>query len=135
MRALGLIGGVLALCALAGCAALRPVVVYQEGKVEITRIDYGGWHGCWRMSNGTADLVLVPQIARIMQYGPADEDGLLFVNPALTPEATGGAEPTDTPTTAATSSGWPRRRRGDGRRTPNWTAARAASRCSRTARC
>ena len=90
-RALGVIGAGLALCLLVGCAAARPVLVYQEGNVSITRMDYGGWHGCYRMSNGTADVVIVPQIARIMQYGPSGQEGLLFVNAPLTPQAPGWA--------------------------------------------
>jgi len=102
-RTLGVVGTWLALCTPAGCAASRPVFVYQKGNMSITRMDYRGWRGCYRMTNGTAQVVVVPQIARIMQYGPAGGtgppggDGLLFVNPELTPEATGGARPQQYP--------------------------------------
>jgi hypothetical protein len=94
-------GAGLALLVLAGLGAARPdagtaagtAAVYQEGNMSITRTDYRGWHGCYRMSNGTAEVVIVPQIARIMQYGPAGGDGLLFVNAPLTPEVAGPGEP------------------------------------------
>lgn len=67
MRALGAIIAGLAFCTLAGCAAPRPGLIYQEGKMSITRMDFHGWHDCYRMSNGTVEVVLVPQVARIMQ--------------------------------------------------------------------
>jgi len=88
---------VCALALMAGCAAPRPNAVYQEGSMSITRVDYHGWPGCYRMTNGTVDVVIVPQIARIMQYGPAGGEGLLFVNEPLTPEVRGASEPTDYP--------------------------------------
>jgi hypothetical protein len=97
MRAIGTITVGLALYMLGGCAAARPVTVYQEGNMSITRVDFHGWHDCYRMSNGTAQVIVVPQIARVMQYGPAEGPGLLFVNPKLTPEAIGDAEPKEYP--------------------------------------
>jgi hypothetical protein len=91
------VGAGMALCMLAGCATARPMIVYKEGNVSITRMDFHGWPHCYRLSNGTAEVTVVPQVARIMQYGPAGEEGLLFVNPALTPEAIGTAEPKEYP--------------------------------------
>jgi hypothetical protein len=96
-RVLTALGAALSLYLLAGCAAIRPVTVYQEGNVSITRTDYHGWKGCYRITNGTADVVVVPQIARVMQYGPAGQEGLLFLNGPLTPEAAGTGEPKEYP--------------------------------------
>src|SRR5438105_716976 len=51
--------------------------------VAVERVDYHGWPGCFRLTNGTVDVVVVPQIGRVMRYGPVGGPNLLWENPAL----------------------------------------------------
>lgn len=51
--------------------------------VSVERVDYRGWPGCFRLTNGTVDVVIVPQIGRVMRYGPVGGPNLLWENPAL----------------------------------------------------
>ena len=54
-----------------------------EARVTIEQIEYHGWHGAYRMSNGTVDLVIVPRIGRIMRYGFVGGPNVLWENPDL----------------------------------------------------
>ena len=36
-------------------------------EVKIDRIEYHGWAGCYRVSNGSVELLYVPQVGRIMR--------------------------------------------------------------------
>ena len=61
-------------CALglgAGCRSVAPVA---------TRVVYGD-HSCWHLSNGTVDLVVNPEIGRIVRYGFVGSTNLLWDNP------------------------------------------------------
>src|SRR4051794_19258518 len=51
--------------------------------VSVERVDYRGWPGCFRLTNGTVDVVVVPQVGRVMRYGPVGGPNLLWENPAL----------------------------------------------------
>jgi hypothetical protein len=46
--------------------------------ISIQKIQYNGWNNCWRMSNGVVDLVVVPQIGRIMRYGMINKRNILW---------------------------------------------------------
>jgi len=65
------------LVALVGCAGA------SRGDVTVRRTDYHGWRGAWRLSNGTVDLVFVPQIGRVMRFGFVGGPNVLWENPAL----------------------------------------------------
>ncbi|HEU4753793.1 MAG TPA: DUF4380 domain-containing protein [Armatimonadota bacterium] len=56
-----------------------------SGKAAVTveTVEYHGWPGAYRLSNGSVELVLVPQIGRIMRYGYAGERNVLWENPAV----------------------------------------------------
>ncbi len=72
--------------ALLGCVAVSPFAVGASGekqRVEVRRLEYQGWPGAYQLSNGTVDLVFVPQIGRIMRYGYSGEKNFLWENPAL----------------------------------------------------
>ncbi len=58
---------------------LRPVM----GETTVQRIDYQEWKGAYRLSNGTVELIFVPQIGRIMRYGFVGDTNLLWENPNL----------------------------------------------------
>ena len=65
---------------MAGCSAQAAVTVSQG--------EYHGWAGVYRLSNGTVDLVFVPQIGRIMRYGYVGERNVLWENTALAGKTT-----------------------------------------------
>ena len=50
--------------------AMPPITVRTE--------TYEGWTGCFRVSNGLVDLVVVPQIGRIMRFGAVGQRNLLW---------------------------------------------------------
>lgn len=53
----------------------------HAAKVEV--VTYHGWAGCYRLSNGVADAVFVPQIGRIMRFGYVTGANYLWENEAL----------------------------------------------------
>jgi hypothetical protein len=55
----GLLG--LLFCCTAGSAA--------RSATTVERITYKGWSDAYRLTNGTADLVVAPSVARILRYG------------------------------------------------------------------
>lgn len=61
------------------CAGIASATVWAQ-KVE--RVSYKGWQDCYRLSNGTVEVVVVPSVARIMHYGFVGEPNVLWVNPA-----------------------------------------------------
>jgi len=52
-------------------------------EVKVTTENYKGWPGSMRISNGRVDLVVVPQIGRVMRYGFVDGPNLLWENQAF----------------------------------------------------
>ena len=59
------------------------VVCRSDADVKIEQIEYHGWKGSYRMSNGTVELVFVPQIGRIMRYAFIGGKNVLWENQAL----------------------------------------------------
>ncbi|MDX1932405.1 MAG: hypothetical protein SFU56_07355 [Capsulimonadales bacterium] len=51
--------------------------------VKIERVRYKGWSDCWKLSNGTVELVLVPAVSRILHYGFKGGPNLLWENRPL----------------------------------------------------
>ena len=54
-----------------------------SAEVRVQQVEYKGWANCWKLSNGTVDLVVVPQIGRIMFFGFTGGSNVLFENLAL----------------------------------------------------
>jgi len=52
-------------------------------KVRVTQTTYHGWPDSYIISNGKAEVVVVPRIGRIMQFGFAGEEGVFWENRAL----------------------------------------------------
>jgi hypothetical protein len=50
---------------------------------DVQQIDFHGWSGAYEITNGEARVVVVPQIGRIMHYGLADGDNVLWNKPEL----------------------------------------------------
>ncbi|NSW77778.1 MAG: hypothetical protein HPY54_01945 [Chthonomonadetes bacterium] len=54
----------------------------SAGAQVVQQVSYRGWQGCYRITNGTVEVVVVPSIARIMHYSFVGEPNVLWVNPA-----------------------------------------------------
>src|SRR5579862_9449152 len=67
--------------------ALLALGVAANGEVTVTQTDYNGWSGAYRLTNGAAELIFVPQIGRIMRYGYVDGPNILWNNPAMAGKA------------------------------------------------
>jgi hypothetical protein len=50
---------------------------------RIERMAWGGWAEAYRISNGEAELVVVPAVSRILHYGLAGGANLLWQNPRV----------------------------------------------------
>ncbi len=50
----------------------------NSSRVEAGTVTYHGWKGALRLSNGVVDLVYVPQVGRVMRYGPIGGTNLLW---------------------------------------------------------
>ncbi len=50
-------------------------------RVEVTSVRYGRWDDCIQLSNGEVDVIIVPDIGRIVRYGPRGGENLLWENP------------------------------------------------------
>lgn len=66
-----------------GVLALAAVATASQAAVNVTMVDYQGWKNVYRLENGTVELIVVPQIGRIMHYGYIGGPNMLWVNPAL----------------------------------------------------
>jgi len=64
-------------------SGLIAVVATAQGAVKTRRVEYHGWKGCFALSNGTVELIYVPQIGRIMRYGYAKGPNILWENGKL----------------------------------------------------
>lgn len=52
-------------------------------EVTVSQVTYNGWQGAYQLSNGTVEVVFVPQMGRIMRYGPVNGPNMLWNNPAM----------------------------------------------------
>ena len=59
------------------------VVGRSSADVKVEKVEYHGWKGSYRMTNGTVELVFVPQIGRIMRYAFVGGKNVLWENPTL----------------------------------------------------
>lgn len=53
------------------------------GAVTVKQVRFEGWPNCYQLSNGTVEVVIVPQIGRIMRYGYVGDKNMIWVNPAM----------------------------------------------------
>lgn len=59
-----------------------PAAKKLSAQVVVTRESYNGWNDVYKLSNGTAEVVIVPQIARIMRFGFVGGANLFWNNDA-----------------------------------------------------
>jgi hypothetical protein len=79
VMALVLIAG----AAAAAAAAATAAAAAAAAPVTVTRVNYHGWPGAYRLANGTVDLVIVPAVGRILRYGFLGGPNALWENPAV----------------------------------------------------
>jgi hypothetical protein len=67
------------------CAVSTSLLLIGQASasVKVERVAYNGWRDCWKLSNGTVDLVFVPSIGRIMRYGRTGGPNVLWENPKM----------------------------------------------------
>lgn len=64
--------------------AFRAAIEQPFTKIEITPIKYHGWPGSYLISNGVAEVIVVPAVGRVMQFRMAgDETGVFWENRVL----------------------------------------------------
>jgi hypothetical protein len=54
-----------------------------KASLRIERCAWAGWPEAFRLSNGAAELVVVPAVSRILHYGPAGGPNLLWLNSSV----------------------------------------------------
>jgi len=55
----------------------------SSADVTVETVEYRGWKGCAKLTNDSVELIVVPQIGRIMHFGYKGKENLLWVNEAL----------------------------------------------------
>lgn len=55
----------------------------QNPAITVSRTNYHGWPGSLRISNGKVEVIVVPAIGRVQQFGFAGEAGVFWENRAL----------------------------------------------------
>ncbi len=72
------------LCSPANAAPLPSKSKHSaKAAVTVAQVSYHGWPQSYVLSNGKAEVVIVPAIGRVMQFGFAGEDGVLWENRAM----------------------------------------------------
>jgi hypothetical protein len=51
-----------------------------QASLRIEKLDYKGWHDAHRISNGKIELIIVPQIGRIMSLSHVGQENILWEN-------------------------------------------------------
>ena len=55
----------------------------SKPRVSVAKVDYHGWHHAYVLTNGTVEVIVVPEVGRVMQFHFVDEDPIFWENPAL----------------------------------------------------
>jgi hypothetical protein len=64
-------------------ALLSLAAIPARAEVSVTHTDYHGWKDAWRISNGACELVVVPQVNRVMSFALTGSSSALWNNPPL----------------------------------------------------
>jgi hypothetical protein len=62
---------------------LSPLPTFAADGVVIEKVIYNGWPGAWRISNESCELVIVPQVTRVMRFALRGGKNVLWENPDL----------------------------------------------------
>jgi hypothetical protein len=69
--------------ALNGQTAPSPHRYASKPRVSVAKISYHGWPRSYVLSNGVVEVIIVPQVGRVMQYHFVGEDPIFWENPML----------------------------------------------------
>lgn len=79
--------------ALLATIAILLCEVAGRAEVRVEQVQFEGWQGAYRLSNGVVDLVFVPQIGRIMRFGYVGGANLLWNRPEMRGRVTDFSRP------------------------------------------
>jgi hypothetical protein len=65
----------------AGCIVW--VGALASAEVSVTEVEYGKWPGAWKIGNGKCQMIIVPQVGRVMSFSLTGGPNLLWNNPAI----------------------------------------------------
>ena len=65
------------------CCASLALAMSDKPAVQAQRFTYHGWTNSLRLSNRSAEIVIVPRIGRIMRFAPIGGPNVLWENPQL----------------------------------------------------
>lgn len=54
-----------------------------SAETSVTQIQYTKWDGAWKIDNGTCEMVIVPQVGRVMSFSLTGRQNVLWNNPEL----------------------------------------------------
>jgi hypothetical protein len=60
-----------------------PAIIAPAAPERASRITYHGWTNAHRLSNGAAEVIIVPDIGRVVQFGLTGEEGVFWENRKL----------------------------------------------------
>lgn len=77
--------GILVLSALVRSGEAVPEKIQSASTAEVTveKLEYMGWKDCLRVRNAVCELVVVPQVGRVLHFSLAGKENTLYVNRAL----------------------------------------------------
>lgn len=62
------------------------VPAFAFADVTVEKVKYRDWTDCYRLSNGTVEVVVVPKIGRVMRYAYIGKENVLWENPSTKPK-------------------------------------------------
>ena len=71
-----------ATCAAAGAEKDEGTAAAVTPGVSVEKVTFQGWTNAWRLSNRACELIVVPQLSRVMYFGLKGGSNLLWVAPS-----------------------------------------------------
>jgi len=55
----------------------------SKSRVTVAKVSYHGWPHSYLLTNGTVEVIVVPEVGRVMQFHFVGEDAIFWENPRL----------------------------------------------------
>lgn len=68
---------------LTGLCCVALIAGVAGAQVKVTQVSYTKWEGAWKLDNGRCEMVIVPQVGRVMSFALSGGRNVLWNNPAL----------------------------------------------------
>jgi len=62
---------------------LLAIPALAAADVKVTVVDYHGWKNCYRIANDDAELIVVPQVGRVLRYAYLGKENILWEDPDM----------------------------------------------------